>query len=49
MIINYLIITRDYFQIFVIKFCTVIPRFTVVLGGKQKCTVNREHGKSREN
>ena len=27
---------------------TVIPRFTVLLVGKQKCTVNRGHGKSRE-
>ena len=27
---------------------TVIPRFTVLLGGKKKCTVNRVHGKSGE-
>ena len=27
---------------------TVIPRFTVLLGGKQKCMVNRGHGKLGE-
>ena len=27
---------------------TVISRFTVLLGGKQKCTVNRGHGKLGE-
>ena len=27
---------------------TVIPRFTVLFGGKRKCTVYRGHGKSGE-
>ena len=39
-VLNYFNDLQEYF--------TVIPRITVLLGGRQKCTVNRGHGKSGE-